>query len=875
MRNFFLFFFSTLFYINADAQISVRAIVKDSLQNPIEFANIVVIDKDQKTLGFGNTDVQGIFTFSAPKKGNYTVKASFLGYASENKTLEVTQDVNVNFILKSDIRKLEEVVIEARNSGMVTKGDTLQYNIDRFLNGTEETLEDVIKRLPGMGIDKEGKITSEGKVIDQLLIDGDEFFKNQHSLATANISSEMIENIQRIKNYKKFGSITNKDESDLVAVNVNIKEKFKNRLTGNFNAQAGYEEKFKLGGTLMNFSKKVKMGVIGSTNNTGEQGITLNDYYDLIRKEDDGTSETSNVIYKTADDVPSFLAVGNNAKSRKTDFTALTLAFSPSKKMKLNVYSIFNQANQQQEQFIRQEYYNATTPFTNEESNKINNKDFFNKTIIDFVYVPSGNTTIKYAGNFDLLNSDSHTDAENFALASPSYYNENRDNKVYRFSNNLNLSTRVDKNSIFNASIFSDYASAENDLGIVSNTPFLNLNFTSNEYFIRQDKDVQRHNFGYKGSYSIKLGSHVFSAENGMDFRTNKLNTRAGNYSEFYNNISQHNYISYTGVGYQYSLKKKITFGLGLTYYFQNFEFNSDKNQLSYLAPRFNIRTVFNANNILEFNYKFSTDFPDMEYTIPGRIISNYRSLYGTEDVLFNTPLRGHQFGLQYNLFDFKKGFSFITNFSYTIKDKTISSNILTEGNTVITDYKLSPESNMFSSMVFVEKKVGVLSLRGGVSFFKTKNYNFMESVETEFKSNSFSGDFSVGSGFTDFFVNFETGISITSDDFYSGDIKNFSKGYKPYIELSGKISPTLFWYLKAVDEIYKTSTFDMDLFTLSPRLRYNLPKSKWEFSITGANVLNIDKGQRVESYNSGSYFQEKIYSTLRGFVLLGIKYKL
>lgn len=875
MRNFFLLFFFALFYSNANAQISVRAVVKDSLQNPIEFANVVITDKDQKNIAYGNTDVHGTFNFSVPKKESYTVRASFLGYIAVSKTVEVTQDITVNFALKADIRKLEEVVIEAKNSGMVTKGDTLQYNIDRFLNGTEETLEDVIKRLPGMGIDENGKITSEGKVIDQLLIDGDEFFKNQHSLATGNISSEMIENIQRIKNYKKFGSISNKDESDLVAVNVTIKEKFKNKLTGNFNVQAGYEEKFKLGGALMNFSKKVKIGLIGSTNNTGEQGITLNDYFDLIRKEDDGSSETSNVIYKTADDVPSFLAVGNNAKSRKTDFTALTLALSPSKKIKLNAYSIFNKANQKQEQFTRQEYYNTTTPFTNEESSKINSKDFFNKTIIDLVYVPSGNTTLKYAGNFDLLNGDSYTDAENFAVATPSHYNENRDNRIYRFSNNLNLSSRISRNSVFNASIFSDYASAENNLGIVSDTPFLNLSFTGNDYYIHQDKEVQRQNFGYKGSYSLKLGSHIFSAENGMDFRNNKLNSRAGNYPDFYNNISQHNYISYTGVGYQYSLKKKITLGLGLTYYFQNFEFNSDKNQVSYLAPRFNIRTVFNANNVLEFTYKFSTDFPDIEYTIPGRIISNYRSLYGTDDVLFTTSLRGHQFGLQYNLFNLKKGFSFITNFSYTIKDKAISSNVLTEGNTVITDYKLSPESDMFSSMVFVEKRVGVLSLRGGANFFRTKNYNFMEGVETVFKSNSFSGDFSIGSRFTDFFVNFETGISITSDNFYSGDSKNFSKGYKPYLELSGKISKDLFWYLKAVDEIYKTSTFNMDLFTLSPRLRYNLPKSKWEFSVTGVNVLNIDKGQRVESYNSGSYFQEKIYSTLRGFVLLGVKYKL
>jgi hypothetical protein len=76
------------------------------------------------------------------------------------------------------------VIIKNEASGMTETGDTLRYRIEKFMNGTEETLKDVIKKLPGLDIDSQGKIKANGKEVTTLLIDGQEFFINQHKIAT-------------------------------------------------------------------------------------------------------------------------------------------------------------------------------------------------------------------------------------------------------------------------------------------------------------------------------------------------------------------------------------------------------------------------------------------------------------------------------------------------------------------------------------------------------------------------------------------------------------------------------------------------------------------------------------------------------------------
>ena len=247
---------------------------------PINHASVQIKDsKNDKTIAFSFSDNLGNFNLTVDQKGSYYIKISYIGLKSVVKNIEITNSALVlgKIILEVEKIDLENVNIKYESKGITEIGDTLRYRIEKFLNGAEETLKDVIKKLPGLDIDSQGKIKAHGKEVNKLLIDGEEFFINQQKIATENITAEMVKNIELLKNYTEFKTIKKNNKSEITALNINIKEQFKNKLTGNVSAGTG-GNKCKLHATLFSFSKKTLFSLISNSNNTGELSINIEDY---------------------------------------------------------------------------------------------------------------------------------------------------------------------------------------------------------------------------------------------------------------------------------------------------------------------------------------------------------------------------------------------------------------------------------------------------------------------------------------------------------------------------------------------------------------------------------------------------------------------
>ena len=135
--------------------------VLDSSNKPISQVNIQIKDtENDKTIAFSFSDTSGNFRLELDKKGLYILKISYLGLKSFTKEIEITNNLlDVGKItLEENKIDLDNVIIKNEVAGMTEIGDTLRYRIEKFLNGTEETLKDVIKKLPGLDIDSQGKI---------------------------------------------------------------------------------------------------------------------------------------------------------------------------------------------------------------------------------------------------------------------------------------------------------------------------------------------------------------------------------------------------------------------------------------------------------------------------------------------------------------------------------------------------------------------------------------------------------------------------------------------------------------------------------------------------------------------------------------------
>jgi hypothetical protein len=123
-----------------------------------------------------------------------------LGFTSITEEVSVSKDLNLSYVF-TETNQLQNVVITSRPKLMRIKEDTISYNSKAVVDGTENKIEDVIKKLPGLDIDQDGKVQYKGQQIDNVLIDGNEFFGNKHQMATQNINAEMIEGIDLLTNY--------------------------------------------------------------------------------------------------------------------------------------------------------------------------------------------------------------------------------------------------------------------------------------------------------------------------------------------------------------------------------------------------------------------------------------------------------------------------------------------------------------------------------------------------------------------------------------------------------------------------------------------------------------------------------------------------
>ena len=201
----FIITFSFLFlpFFNVHAQ-ELIGYVKDSLNNPISLANVQLLEKNtSRSVFFSQTNNLGQFVIRYNNM-DLPAKLKITHLSFETREIEIKDYSSIIILLNSKTTKLKEVVIESRTFDINESNDTIKYHLKKLLNGSEIKLKDILEKLPGLSLDENGKIRFNGKKIDNLLLDGDEFFKDNHQLATENITSEMIEGIEFLKNYQRF-----------------------------------------------------------------------------------------------------------------------------------------------------------------------------------------------------------------------------------------------------------------------------------------------------------------------------------------------------------------------------------------------------------------------------------------------------------------------------------------------------------------------------------------------------------------------------------------------------------------------------------------------------------------------------------------------
>jgi len=246
--------------------------VLDSLERPIQNANILLREVNASgKIQFKTSDTKGNFSFVVTPETTYELRITYIGYSSIIEELQVKESsFSKTYRLKNALEQLEEVVI-TRKPDILHKKDTVIYHPDAFAKGGERNVEDLLKQLPGVRVDREGSIFVGDTEIEKILIDNDDFVGKRYKLISKNLRIEAIDSVQVISKYLDNHLLKGIEDSNKKAINLQIKEAYRQIWFGNLDV--GYdvasENYHALKFNLMKLDNRMKHYFIGDFNNKG------------------------------------------------------------------------------------------------------------------------------------------------------------------------------------------------------------------------------------------------------------------------------------------------------------------------------------------------------------------------------------------------------------------------------------------------------------------------------------------------------------------------------------------------------------------------------------------------------------------------------
>ncbi|GAA4795879.1 TonB-dependent receptor [Olivibacter ginsenosidimutans] len=272
------------FFLTARAQddFSIKGVVIDTAVNAkLNHTTIAILNaQDSMLRTFSRTDADGTFKLSHLSKGDYILMVTYPKYADyvEKFSLDSVKELNfgsIQMILKSQL--LEEVVITGRQP-ITIKGDTTEYDAASFKLQPNAKVEDLLKQLPGIQVDQDGKITAQGKTVEKVLVDGEEFFGDDPTLVTKNIRGDMVDKVQLYDKQSDQAAFTGVDDGEKTkTINIQLKEDSKKGYFGKVDGGVGTREMYQGQAMFNKFKGKEKISAYGTIGNTGKVGLGWQD----------------------------------------------------------------------------------------------------------------------------------------------------------------------------------------------------------------------------------------------------------------------------------------------------------------------------------------------------------------------------------------------------------------------------------------------------------------------------------------------------------------------------------------------------------------------------------------------------------------------
>lgn len=679
----FLFLILTVFSVNTQT-IIVTGIVQNNIKKPLDYANILAVPQSDSELCFAIAKDNGEYQLKLAHNQTYKITVSYIGYLPQEFTLATTtKNISKNFTLEINKNQLDEVILNY-TPPITVKKDTTVYRVDKFATGEERKLKDVLKKLPGVEVDRGGNVTVQGKKVTKVLVEGKTFFTGNSKLAVNNIPADAVNEIEVLDNYNEVAMLKGLQDSEELAMNIKLKEDKKNFAFGDIEFGAGVKDRHVVHPNLFYYSPKTNVNLIGDLNNTGTKSFTFRDYLEFEGGFGKLISDVGGYFNLFNSDFSQYLA-NQDFKSNTNQFGAVNIRQAINEVTDINGYVISSNAKIETENNTINQY-NFLDPFTENRTQTNKTNSFFTIGKITIDYDPTFKEDFAYNSFVKVTNNNAFGIINTVNPTQNNTINTQTDVIALNLKQNISYSRKLSKKHT--GTLEATY-SFQNDKPItnwITNQEILQdlIPLQNDAIFnIIQTKKVNTHNVSaiVKDYWIVNNFNHLYSslginaAFNSFD-NSDAQQLSNGNSNNFktagFGNDLNYNFID-TFVGLEYKFQIGITtFKPAAYYHFYNWQVNQFNNNVSktkaILLPQFTTKLEINSSEKLNFRYKLNARFPTVNRLANNFILSNFNRVFKGNSNLNNTLY--HTASLSYYKFSLFKNININANTSFIKKVK-------------------------------------------------------------------------------------------------------------------------------------------------------------------------------------------------------------
>ncbi|MBO3699865.1 carboxypeptidase-like regulatory domain-containing protein [Roseivirga sp. E12] len=864
----------------ANAQkVTFNGEVRDSLGTPLQFANVLAIDTVKNTMAaFGVTNQQGRFKLSLDRGTTYRLKVSFIGFLPFERvfTPGESNDIPYGIVLSSDVTQLGDVEVVSEMPVLI-QGDTITYKADVFTQGNERKLEDVLEDLPGFEVDEDGGVKIQGKDVSKVLVDGKEFFEGDTKLATKNLPANVVDKVQVLQNYNNVGPLSGVNNSEQIALNIQLKEDKKNIVFGDISAGAGPEERYKAKANTFYYNPKTNLNLIAGLNNVGELTFTMRDYFRFTGGLGSFARGAGSSFQVSSNNLGIPMAERNNARDLKNIVGAFNYNLTPTNKWSFSGFAIGSKVDNtlgsvQQRTYILQPNSDQETLSSTQRVNSTSGLFKFAGK-----FTPNPSLQIDYSA-FGRLSDISNSDAQTSVFgALTNDISGLRNQKPRSVEQQLRGFYAPNERDVFSFEASYQYQNQDPSYNLVTTgQPFASIipMTASSPYDLTQLRDVTT-----KKQEAVLNYYRILNKTNHINFKvgnTYSTQTLTSNMFERLSDLSTNqfsdptlvNLVDYTYQNYYLGLLYKTKLGklvltpaLNLHYYDIANEQNGVEEGFdkTLLLPSVNAKYTFRSSHSLTLDYRVTAEFTDVANIAEGLLVRGYNTLFGGNANLQNSLYHSVQLNyFNFNMYNFFNVYGGLT-YSKRFDDITniVSFNNLERVNSPI---NINTANEVLSGFASTDKRFDAWRFNFRANWSKSISNNIISDTPNE--NTSFLQSYRATISTTLFKSLFlDLGYDVSFNTYEGRNVSSQFENHKPFASLSKKFLKGFeleveYEYNSYISSGSNSSTYDL----LDANLTYRQDGSPWEFKIEGMNLMNTT-GIRRDS------FSESLISTFEYFI--------